>query len=170
MSDHIPKIEKYLIHDNGGRPFKVKIIDTSIYIYKVKYDDDCNATYNEMILSILTYKNIFIGDDPGYPQFKGNSILIQIDARKYIYVGWYIYSFKIDDTITSYYSRIGNSDVPYPYAVGTKNTYLMSEHVYIPNETIRYNDPYDQYYNHDNKNDPDLEFTKYKSKQLHERI
>ena len=35
----------------------------------------------------------------GYgPKFDGNSILLQIDSNKYVFVGHNLYEFKIDDT------------------------------------------------------------------------
>jgi hypothetical protein len=53
----------------------------------------------------------------------------------------------------SYYSPVGNNDVPYPYAIDSKNNYyLMIEDVILNNtkELINFlinnNDPYEYYY------------------------
>ena len=56
--------------------------------------------------------------------------MIKLSKHKYIYIGWKIYEFKTNDEIIKYVSPIGNSDVPYPYTIGTKNTYLMIEDIY----------------------------------------
>lgn len=48
----------------------------------------------------------------------------------------------------SYHSPVGNSNVPYPYAVGENKTFLMLEKVGINNEHTPVTcDPYKIYYN-----------------------
>ena len=82
----------------------------------------------------------------------GNSVLLEIAHSTYVFVGETIYTFKTEteDTIVEYSSPMGNNSVPYPFAVGKNNTYLMIEHTFIPNN-IRIDgmDPYDQFYNVD---------------------
>ena len=74
----------------------------------------------------------------GYgPKFNGNSILLQIDSNKYVFVGHNIYEFKIDDTINEYYSPVGNSFVPYPVALGSKNNYFMLDKTYVSNDKFK---------------------------------
>jgi hypothetical protein len=66
-----------------------------------------------------------------------------------MYIGDAVKTFEPikDDLILDYQSPIGNSDVPYPYAVGEKYTYLMIENVYIDNAALnKKEDPYKQYY------------------------
>ena len=66
-----------------------------------------------------------------------------------MYIGNKIYEFKTKDEIVDYMSFVGNSDVPYPYAIGTENTYLMIEDVFIPNKELKVfgnEDPYEIYY------------------------
>ena len=38
---------------------------------------------------------------------------------------------EITDEIKKYYSMIGNSDVPYPVAIGEKNVYFLIESTYL---------------------------------------
>jgi hypothetical protein len=132
----------YYIHDNGGRPFKVFIDkDGIIKIYK----QDNNLLYNIEILEVNDYNELFIGYDPLQPNNNGHSILIKINKHNYIYIGYEIYKFITDDEITHYISIIGNNDVPYPYAVGRDNIYLMIESKYFDKTLFS---PYTLYYRH----------------------
>jgi hypothetical protein len=85
---------------------------------------------------------------------KGNTILLEVLPNEYVYIGNEIKAFqtKQDDMIIKYISPIGNSDVPYPYAIGKKFTYLILENKYIPNELVDLTrDVYSQYYGFDKK-------------------
>lgn len=118
-------------------------------------DDDYDNNNSTQLIKISHYKKIFIGIDNN-PDDDGNSILIQLSDNKYVSIGFNIVTFEIDDQIINHYSPIGNNDVPYPYFVGEKNTYLILENQYISNDkiindgTIDY--PYNQYYDNLNNN------------------
>jgi hypothetical protein len=145
---------KYLVHDNGGRPFQVHISTKpkKIEIYEQsEFDEELEPTgWKKLVKRITNFQRVFIGNDPWLSGVKGNSILVQITDQKYIYIGWEIFSFTLPrgEKIKKYYSPIGNSDVVYPYAVTDKNTYLLIEYVSIPTQMISANsrDPYDYYY------------------------
>ena len=150
--------KSYFIHFNGGRPFLVYIKNNDVHIYKIsnnyyirnsnwsKINDNNKWAYNEFVKS-YNYKKIFIGKSPkcdmtnfsgGYgSKFDGNSILLQIDTNKYVFIGAYIYEFKIDDIINQYYSPVGNNDVPYPVALGSKNNYFMLDKTYVSNDKFK---------------------------------
>lgn len=122
--------------------------------------DDRQEHYSD-ILHYDNYKKVFIGKDvringvwilvynednhsihgekvsDEYKREDGNSILINTSDNKYVYIGSEIYDFETDDEIVDYYSPIGNSDVPYPFAIGLKYTYLMLEHKKILNTFVR---------------------------------
>lgn len=169
----------YFTHDNGGRPFKVFIVDSKVNVYALDVnkmlqdidnqilDDtdeeilDSQGYYNKHILHLPKYKRLLLGENRVHnyttgpyndvgPEDDGNSMLIDTSANgihQYIYIGETVSVLEPEDEILEYHSSIGNNDVPYPYAVGTKNTYLMIEEVLIPNkDRIRSLDPYDQYY------------------------
>lgn len=166
-------MQEYQILHNGGHPFSVKINNNDITISKCDgYDsfDDTSINYTE-ILRIDNCKQIFVGKDiringvwtlmldkesrkisgikvsDNYEREDGNSILINTKDRKYVYIGTEIFEFETTDDIIDYYSPIGNSDVPYPFAIGTKYTYLMLEHRYIQNTYVRHQlDPYRHFY------------------------
>lgn len=164
--------QTFYIHDNGGRPFKITIKDKTVTIYKFiepesTQSNNDTAKYTEK--PILTYKvqNYFIGISPkckmtlfsgGYgPKFDGNSILLHINDNNYIYIGEKIYSFTSNAKIVKYISPVGNSDVPYPYAIDSENrVYLIVENVILGEyNSDKYDDPYSQYYS-------EYRFTKYK--------
>lgn len=148
----------YTIHDNGGEPFVVEDLGGKVAIYKNKFDQQTEEYSIDKKLMDVPYKKIFVGDnDLGYPGYapkgegKGNSILLQLTKEKYMFVGWNICTFDVvkGDEILKYYSPIGNNDVPYPFAVGRKYTYLMIENVYLPNELLDFSkEVYAHYYGH----------------------
>jgi hypothetical protein len=154
--------QSFLIHNNGARPFKV-IINKSIFsIFKKRtltekelqnpIDIYETLPYDVPVMKSKRYLKVFIGKSKrNCKKENGNSILFQISKQKYIYVGSEIYQFCIDDVIFGYMSVIGNSDVPYPYAVGNKNTYLLLERTYLPNDVINTKDPYTKFYQQTNK-------------------
>lgn len=115
----------YMIHDNGARPFKVVIAKNKISVYKHKPYDG----------------KVFVGEDSNYPEFKGNNILVHYkqndNTNKYIMIESEIYSFAIQDEILYFESPVGNSDVPYSYAIGKKNTYLTTYKSLIPNKIVK---------------------------------
>ncbi len=125
----------YITHDNGGRPFKVEVSLNKIDIYKAKYNDDYKTTtYDELIKSIKSFQKVFIGkntdifwcaDKKKINDYLGNSILVQLSKYKYIYIGASIFEFTTKDEIIRYESPMGPNDVPYPYGVSEKYTYLM---------------------------------------------
>lgn len=135
IDDKKPK-HKYQIHDNGGRPFVVYDFGDHVDIYQQDYDETTEKdVVVKKLFGNLKYKKLFAGDndlkDPNSLEkgvAKGNSVLLHTGpSNKYVYVGAGIREFTTNDgdEIVKYYSPVGNSDVPYPYAVGKTNTYFM---------------------------------------------
>ena len=148
---------KYYIHDNGGRPFMVETNNTTgvVNVYKRLEGDK----YAKEPLKTFTAQHIFVGKSPlnkmtkfssGHGKaFEGNTLLLHIDDKNYVYIGREIFSFKSLAKITKYLSPVGNNDVPYPYATDENGkTYLISEGVVLDNfqKNSVYDDPYDYYY------------------------
>jgi hypothetical protein len=141
----------YETHDNGGRPFRVHDLGGSVVIHREGTD---------AALRRQPYMAIFPGRYPANwgaesrrhypwrPAMLGNSVLLHVSGSKYMYIGESIWEFDTHgDRILDYYSPIGNSDVPYPFAVGERNTYLMTEKVFYPNVALDASvDPYAQHY------------------------
>lgn len=152
-------IKVFETHDNGGRPFLAKINSkpNRIVVY---------TTYpvSKKVLDIA-YSDIFIGDnklktlnnyDPEHKHV-GNSILVRTSENQYIFIGHEIYSFKtrMGDTIKQLQSGVGNSDVPYPYAIADEYTYFLLDKQTLPNNVLNLKyDAYRQFYDtkYDKKN------------------
>ena len=89
----------------------------------------------------------------------GNSVLLHTKPGPLVYIGTSIKSFvpRPNDTIVAFVSPMGNSAVPYPYAIGRTHTYLLEEDVCIDNATLvrvmasapRPLDPYEVLYGYD---------------------
>ena len=138
--------KSYYIHDNGGRPVQVVIDAKNISIYKNTANYPEKETYGLLVKTVKA-KEIFIGKSSGKPHmadhtpaqakdFIGNSILLELSANKYMYIGREIYTFETEDKIESYYSLVGRNDVPYPIALGTENVYFMLDRTYVKRDKI----------------------------------
>lgn len=156
--------KSYFIHDNGGRPFLVHINPNDVSIYKIPKDNhnddenDSKKLYTELVKK-YNPKQVLVGKSPknditiysgGYDKiFDGNTILLELKDNEYIFIGWNILSFKPKNKIVKYISPVGNSDVPYPYAIDNKGMYyLLIENIIITSVPNEYkNDPYTYYYN-----------------------
>jgi len=145
-------VKIYKIHDNGSVPYVVMMKPNSnVEVHKTKED----GTPDKKILD-MAYIKIFVGDNllPDPLAVKkgkavGNSLLLQTGNNKYVYIGSQIYSFETKEEIKKYYSPVGNSDVPYPYAVGDTMSYFMLDKKTLPNELLDLKkDGYGQFYGH----------------------
>jgi hypothetical protein len=153
----------YYIHDNGRRPFLVYVSDENVNIYKrseeyyISEDNSKPWMYIDFI-GTYVYINKFIGESPktlltefsgGYGEkFLGNSILIQTSNNEYMYIGEQIYSFNTDSPIIKYVSEVGNSDVPYPYAIDQSGKYyLMISNIILTRVPENIENIYNFYYN-----------------------
>jgi hypothetical protein len=136
--------KSYLIHDNGARPYKVQVSGKTVDIYKGEYRKLSNNTmdYTKLVKS-LTVKEIHVGKSPCIDaadgcgaSFVGNTLLLHISGKKYMHVGRDIFEFTIDDEFDTYYSLVGNNDVPYPVLLGSKNVYFMLDRETLPREVF----------------------------------
>ena len=129
---------KYDVHDNGGRPYRVVSHDSHVSIYKNTNWDD---TFDELVKKVKV-KQIYVGKSTGKPSsadhnpeqakyFLGNSILLHLSGKKYMFIGAKIYEFEMDDAVDHYFSMIGRNDVPYPVLLGKKNVYFMLDKTYL---------------------------------------
>lgn len=130
-SIHNELIDVAITHDNGGRPFKVNIYKYNINILKLMHNDYIP------IMKIESYDNVFIGEsvegecsDGRGPNFYGNTVLIKVDDKNYIFVGHLIYSFILETPIKYYWSPVGNNDVPYAYGITKDDKIYLFSSVY----------------------------------------
>ena len=133
------KNRTYKTHDNGATPFFIKVGKT-VAVYK---NMDTYVTINGK----STIKHLFTVTPDRFFDGKG-SVLLQLKS-KYRFIGNIIYDFVPvkGDTIISFHSNIGNSDVDYPYAIGKTHVYILLDKVAV--ETSYFNikeDIYNQYY------------------------
>lgn len=122
------KEQIYDTHDNGGRPFTVKIGNYGIRVY---------VGSGQMIHFIKESCGYWGGFDSSPYKMHGNSILVKLSDTEYVFIGHNITVFHTNDIITDYVSPVGNSDVLYPVCYGTKYTYFMLDMKKLPNEDIK---------------------------------
>jgi hypothetical protein len=153
--ESISSAEKcYITLDNGGQSFKVCFNTRRFWVFKPKNKNADKLVYDNFVVKPTSYSEVFVGKSPknkmtlfsgGHgPRFDGNSMLFELKKHTYMYIGEVVSTFTIPDTIESYVSPVGNSGVPYPYAVGTQNTYLLKENMFVPNSMRTTEDPNEQ--------------------------
>ena len=147
-----PKGELYYTHDNGGRPFAVYIDETTVSVYSQVdpayfvwdhvFEDAAKSKsewrwYFSLAYQAKNVRNIWVGKSnpkhnchPKGDWSTGNSILVQVSAHKYVFIGDTIYSFISREQVTEYYSPVGNNDVPYPVAETATKYLFMLDHVW----------------------------------------
>jgi hypothetical protein len=183
-------VKTYTMLNNGSEPFTADVSPSRMEIYRQVYKEDSGveAPVRDKKVVDTPYKKIFIGDNDMRLSMKesgaapkgmypGNSILICTGPGKYIFVGHEIFSLETvgGEEIKTYYSPVGNSAVPYPYAVGEHYTYFMLDKEILPNELLDLKkDAYPQYYGHTIKDDAlkkkiEKAKKKFKTKQIHKR-
>ncbi len=146
------RMKTYMILDNGSNTFSADVSPSHVAIYLLEE----NGADGKKVVD-TAHTRVFVGDNDlrigqgvaPKGMYPGNSLLIQVRPGNYIFVGQEIYSFSTVDgeTIQAYYSPVGNSAVPYPYAVGEHHTYFMLEKEYVPNELLDLTkDAYGQFY------------------------
>jgi len=153
-------MQSYQIHSNGGVPYTVNITNNA--------DGSSNVSVlinkEEAVYKGPEYKTkkVFIGNSPWNritefsgchgDEFDGNSILLNKENWNYVFIGNKIKEFEALSEIIEYVSPVGNSDVPYPYAIDVNgNYYLMIESVILikyRNIENNYDDCYRYYYDH----------------------
>lgn len=112
-----------------------------------KIDEDENDKEIVIPFKTVKYKKAFVGksrktkftiESGAYgPEYDGNSILLQISQNQYIYIGpcgvWCgIIKFRSSEQIIKFESPVGNSNVPFSYAITETGKYfLLSEGVIL---------------------------------------
>ena len=144
----------YITQFNGGNFYYVSYDETlnnkKIFISNTdKYSDDYGYQHN------LDYENIIIGKsiETGEDSFEGNTILVNLESNRWLYICDKIYEFNLpkDEKIIKYISNMGNNNVPYPFLVTDKRTYFFCEFLSLPNEFVNEGDPYYDLYTLENK-------------------
>ena len=148
----------YLTHDNGARPFKVEVEwsddRASVLVFKM-LQEDC-FKYEEVECVSFSAEDVFVGQCPvSGSVYEGNSMLLHLEGLEYVFIGFMVFSFTAKSTITKFVSPVGNSDVPYPWAIDEEGyRYLFIEDVILANKLFgeEDTDPYDVYYKDSTRN------------------
>ena len=158
--------QTYHMHDNGSRPFKVIIKGNQVEVFKESDDNvSRDRVYETFPRYIFRVNDVFVGNSPqnkwtkfsgGFgPAFNGNSLLLHLGFRVYVFIGWEICSFRALYPIVEFVSIVGNNDVCYPYAVDDHhNYYLLTENVVLKyhdkllQQMSTYDNPYEYYYHY----------------------
>ena len=181
------KVKNYITHDNGSRPFKVVIAENKIIIFKntalfeknkrlrnKMFDHKIDFEQWSSCMIIPKFKGIFIGKHSnkylpdGYSSdlSLGNTILIERSHLNYIViVSSCILQFKTLEKINKYFSPIGGSDSPYPFALTDNYAYLILEEYYLDRDDFGDIDPYGVFYDFKKKYSH-IKHHKYKTKKL----
>ncbi|MGE3483740.1 MAG: hypothetical protein AB7L09_03290 [Nitrospira sp.] len=148
-----PTENAYKIHDNGGRPYTVRTVQT-------RPEDVSVTVYRRDGSPVMSWPNarrVFVPLD----DVPGNTLLVHLrddadypDYPIYIWIGPKIYQFHTVEPVIEFRSPIGNSDVPYPYALTESWVYLMLERIALRRDLIPDGmDPYHFAYDHIQKFD-----------------
>ena len=126
--------------DNGGSPFCVFYKEGDVAVFKMdpKYiieDWKLHTCFYTKKVDHFSAKEVILGKSPknemttfsgGYGKWTtGNSVLLWIKEDEYVYIGECIFRFKSLSKIVKYVSPIGNSGVPYPYAIDENGRYYL---------------------------------------------
>jgi hypothetical protein len=122
-----PTETQYLIHDNGGRPYLVRVEGPShVTVYQQEDQDDGDTVTYSRIHSFDQLRHIWIPDDDEESTFRGNNILLETNTpQEYILISSSISTFHSKAPIVTFSSNVGNNDVPYPHAVDADGRYYI---------------------------------------------
>jgi hypothetical protein len=153
-------------------PYYINVYKNKIEVFKynIKKYNIFNETFNTKLnkkqkenyikmpyFDKIQFEKIFIGKsvddeitfgmDIG-KEYDGNTILIKINDKNYIYIGNYdCYHFITNESIKKYYSSIGSNDVPYPVAISEKYVYFPVEKTYVDKKLFKENSKESEYTN-----------------------
>lgn len=153
----------HAIHWNGGRPYTVEVHTRPLYDLIALRAGPSHTSPEGYTIQIFKSLETFIpegetdstvhGDIRPLPSVKGNTLLLCTEADpssfiwKYVLISNEIYEFEIPEPIVRFRSPVGNSNVPYPFAVSqTGKVYLLGEQVVIPPTPEDPYSPYKHYY------------------------
>lgn len=139
------KTEKFRTHDNFARPFQIEITDKKNV--RISTHDAPDSDHYSLFLE-LEPQRIFIGIDED-KNFRGNSVLLQLETNIYMHIGANIFIWESESPIVDYYSTVGNSDVPYPWAIDDAGRcYLMIEYIEVLASKADHRGAFDAYSNY----------------------
>ena len=120
--------ETYVLTHNRFNTYIVLIFTDlkKAQIYKMPYRNSPHQE-SEKVMS-FDYLHLFGPDENN----KDGNFLLEIENKKYVYVGHKLFSFETNDEIVDYFTEHGNNDVKYSFAYGKGNIYFMLHQKYNP--------------------------------------
>jgi hypothetical protein len=118
----------YEIHDNGGRPFRV-VVHAGKWVTIQHAVDEGKGEYAPFLT--VQADEVMIGKSSPPPNRErsepGNNMLLALPGGKLMHIGMEVREFSPvpGDRIRKFYSDVGNSDVPYAYAIGDTYIYFL---------------------------------------------
>ncbi|CAE6966622.1 unnamed protein product [Symbiodinium natans] len=116
-------------------------------------EEEVKVPYEEEPTVSFSADRVFVGQSPEHSvAFDGNSILLHLEDLKYVFIGEEVFSFAAKSRITRFVSPVGNSDVPYPWAMDEQGfCYLMTSSVILSGKNLGDSnaadfDPYDIFF------------------------
>merc|ERR1712118_69331 len=70
------------------------------------------------------------------PLNKYSQLTLKDSTQSYVYIGSEVYSFDIDEVVTSYFSMMGNNRWPYPVALTPSSAIYMLDEVKVPRQEL----------------------------------
>ena len=113
----------YPISNNGGIDLKMVANNKGIHIFE--YIDNRREGHKcKKLYTIEKFEGYWYGSDK--TKYYGNTILIQITKKKYMYINGYVYSFETDREISEYFTSFVHDDVPYNIAEDGHYIYFLT--------------------------------------------
>ena len=116
-------------------------------IYKMPYRDSHHQEI-EMFIKFDYQRLIkpFDLDKKTYARIvTDENFLFKFEDKKCIFVGENVYNFETIDDIDEYFSKTGNNDVNYPFALSKENILYMAHRKYITIEEFDNSKMFDEY-------------------------
>ena len=123
-------------------------IDEDEWLLHQKNLEKARLYYQERVCVFEDVEQVYLGVD-NVTNRHGNSILLRLssggegcsapeESEKYVFVGCEIYSFRLkrQDRVAEYFSRMGNSSVPYPVALTEQIVIFMLDSEWVPRTEI----------------------------------
>jgi len=124
--------EKYITLDNGGRPYLVSIHNSGrlIRVYRrsnqEKEEEEEESDFDLPLLEIPHALRFWPGIEKTGGSH-GSIVLVQVTAQDYILISTQIASFRFNSQVTECISNIGNSSVPYSFALTESGKIILFE-------------------------------------------
>lgn len=135
------------IHDNGGIPAVVRILNNTFEVGLTQYDEDAGEIRTDLVVLKHSFERWFYGCDPLCGE-DNNTAFFHLKDNDYLWIGNRgIIIIVIDEPVKSFISILGPNDVPYPYVITNRSVYLLLEGVKINLEDVSLSiDPYQDFY------------------------